>query len=251
MIKGFERLILVPFLYYAGISGRKKVLEIFDRMKKMRTMHRITLISSDGMKLVGTYRHTNQDRLAILLHMMPATKESWDAIAEKLLEHGYASLAFDQRGHGESTMDGTLDYKTFTPEQQQQKRLDLEAVLTWAHEQGFDDACIILIGASIGANLAIRALAEHHDLPLAIALSPGLDYRGVKTDDAIQSLAPNQKVVLVASDDDDRPSWDSVHELHRLNPSTVLIERHGLGHGTNMTDKDPSLIDEIFTYLPT
>lgn len=209
----------------------------------------IHLLTQDEIKLVGTYRHTNQEKIAILLHMMPATKESWDAIAQKLLEHGYASLAFDQRGHGGSTMGGTLDYKTFTPEQQQAKRLDLEAVFAWAREQGFDEAHTIFIGASIGANLAIRALAEHHEIPLAIALSPGLDYRGVKTDDAIQSLAPSQKVVLVASDDDDRPSWDSVHELHHLNPSTILIERHGLGHGTNMTDRDPSLVEELFTYL--
>ena len=212
---------------------------------------KIIFKTQDDIDLIGTYRHTDQPKIAILLHMMPATKESWDAIAQMLLEHGYASLAFDQRGHGESTMGGALDYKTFTPEQQQQKRLDLEAALAWAHAQGFNDAHIILIGASIGANLAIRVLAQHHDLPLAIALSPGLDYRGVKTDDAIQSISPNQKVVLVASDDDDRPSWDSVHELHRLNPSTVLIERHGLGHGTNMTDMDPTLIDEIITHLPT
>jgi len=111
---------------------------------------RVTLTTSDGIEIVGVYRHTDQDRLAILLHMMPATKESWDAIAEKLLERGYASFAFDQRGHGESTMGGTLDYKTFTPAQQQAKRLDLEAALDWAHARGFDDASIVLIGASIG-----------------------------------------------------------------------------------------------------
>ncbi len=210
---------------------------------------RVTLRTSDGIELVGTYRNTGQNKIAILLHMMPATKESWDSIAQMLLQRGYASLAIDLRGHGESTMGGTLDYKTFTPEQQQAKRLDLEAAVAWTRTQGFDEACTVLIGASIGANLSIRALAEHPNLSLAIALSPGLDYRGVKTDDVITSIKPNQKVVLVASDDDDRPSWDSVHELHRLNPSAVLIERHGLGHGTNMTDADPSLVKELFSHL--
>ena len=208
----------------------------------------VTLTTQDNIELAGTYRHDGQDKIAILLHMMPATKESWEAIAQELLEHDYASLAIDMRGHGESTMGGTLDYKTFTPEQQQQKRLDLDAALAWARAQGFDDAHTILIGASIGANLAIRALAEHSSLPLAIALSPGLNYRGVTTDDAITHIRPNQKVVLAASDDDDRQSWDSVHELHRLNPSTVLIERHGLGHGTNMTDRDPSLVSELVAH---
>lgn len=209
----------------------------------------ITLTTSDGIQLVGTYRYFSQSRLAILLHMMPATKESWNGISKALLERGYASLAIDLRGHGESTMGGTLDYKNFNEEQQQAKRLDLEAALDWAHAQGFDDAHIVLIGASIGANLAIRALAEHASLPLAIALSPGLNYRGVRTDDAITQIRPNQKIVLVASDDDDRPSWDSVYELHRLNPSTVLIQRHGLGHGTNMTDHDLTLIQDLLAFL--
>lgn len=209
----------------------------------------ITLNTSDGIELAAVFRWGGRDKIAILMHMMPATKESWEPIVAALFERGYASLAFDQRGHGQSTMGGTLDYKNFDEGQQQAKRLDLEATLDWAHEQGFDNAHTILIGASIGANLAIRALAQHPDLPLAIALSPGLNYRGVRTDDAIMQIRPNQKVVLVASDDDDRPSWESVHELHRLNPSTVLIKRHGLGHGTNMTDNDPTLIRDLFAHL--
>lgn len=209
----------------------------------------IQLITQDEVELAGVYRGSGQKKIAILLHMMPATKESWDSIAQTLLERGWASLAIDMRGHGESTMGGALDYKQFNEQQQQAKRLDLEAALDWAHAQGFVDTHIVLIGASIGGNLAIRALAEHPDLPLAIVLSPGLNYRGVTTDDAIVLTRPNQKVVLVASDDDDRPSWDSVHELHRLNPSTVLIERQGLGHGTNMTDRDPSLVQELMSIL--
>lgn len=208
----------------------------------------IHFTTADGIELAGTYEHDSQDKIAILLHMMPATKESWDAIAQALLARGYATFAFDQRGHGESTMGGTLDYRQFDEAQQQAKRLDLEAALAWARAQGFDDAHIILVGASIGANLAIRALAEHPALPLVIALSPGFNYRGVTTNDAITAIRPNQKVILVASDDDDRPSWDSIHELHRLNPATVLIERHGLGHGTDMTDRDPSLVGEILSH---
>lgn len=212
----------------------------------------VTITTSDGIELSAVYQGDGQDTLAILMHMMPATKESWAWITSVLLEQGVASLAFDQRGHGESTMGGTLDYKQFGETQQQAKRLDLEAALAWAHKQGFDEDHIILIGASIGANLAIRALAEHPGLPLAVALSPGLNYRGVTTNDAIVQIRPNQKVVLVASDDDDRPSWDSVHELHRLNPSsTVLIERSGLGHGTHMTDMDSSLVNEFIQFFYT
>jgi len=208
----------------------------------------ITLTTSDNIQLSAVYEYDVQDKIAVLMHMMPATKESWEALSKVLHEHGYATLAFDERGHGESTMNGTLNYKLFTDAEQQTKRYDVEAALAFAREQGFDEAHTILMGASIGANLTIRALAEHNQIPLGVVLSPGIDYHGVTTDDVVTKLGPTQKLLLVASDDD-VGSWKSIHELHRLNPATILIERSGLGHGTNMTDKDLSLVEEITKYL--
>lgn len=211
---------------------------------------RVVLKTSDGVEIIGTYRNTGQEKIVILLHMMPATKESWDGFAARLLEAGYASLAIDERGHGESTMGGTLDYKKFTDEQQQAKRLDLEAAIAFAKEKGFTEDKIVVIGASIGANLAIQALAEHPTIPVAIALSPGLDYHGVKTEQPIFQLNDHQLVVLVASDDDPE-SFESIQKLHEHNPTqTDLIERSGIGHGTRMIDKDPFLVDDLLTKLP-
>lgn len=209
----------------------------------------ITLITSDGVELAGLYRNTGQRKIAILLHMMPATKESWNGFAERLEKDGYASLAIDQRGHGESTMGGTLNYKQFSDEQQQAKRLDVEAAIAYARAQGFDEARMVVMGASIGANLAIRALVDHPGIPVAVALSPGLDYHGVLTEPLITQLHEGQRAVLAASDDDPY-SFKSVRTLHAVNPSqTVLIERFGLGHGTTMTDKDASLVDDILQNL--
>lgn len=210
---------------------------------------RVVLKTSDGVEIVGSYRHTGQQKIAILLHMMPATKESWDSFATRLLEVDYASLAIDERGHGESTMGGTLNYKKFTDAEQQAKRLDLEAAIAFAKENGFGENQIVLIGASIGANLAIQAMPEHPSIPVAVALSPGLDYHGVKTEPPIFQLNDHQLVVLVASDDDPE-SFESIQKLHTHNPTqTDLIERSDIGHGTRMTDKDPSLVDEILTKL--
>lgn len=211
---------------------------------------RVVLTTTDGVEVVGIYRNTGQQKIAILLHMMPATKESWNGFAARLLDTGYASLAIDERGHGESTMRGTLDYKKFTDEQQQAKRLDMEAAIAFAKEKGFGENQIVLIGASIGANLAIQALVEHPSIPVAIALSPGLDYHGVKTEFPIFKLDEHQLVVLVASNDDSE-SFESVRKLHEHNPTqTTLIERSGIGHGTHMTDKDSFLMDELLTKLP-
>ena len=117
--------------------------------------------------------------------------------------------------------------------------------------EGATEENTIVGGASIGANLAIGFLVAHPGTKLALALSPGLNYRGVTTDGRIKKLHPGQKVVLVASDDDDRDSAESCRELHRLNPEqTVLIEKKGLGHGTTMFEKDSKLMDELLKFIP-
>lgn len=213
---------------------------------------RISLKTSDGIDIVGNYfASASSKKAAILLHMMPATKESWNAFATELDRVGYASIAIDERGHGESTMNGTLDYKQFSEAEQQSKIHDVEAAFAFLKEKGFEEQNIVLIGASIGANLVIQFLSEHASVPIGIALSPGLNYRGVKTDGFIRQLHDGQKIYLIASDDDDRESAASCRSLHELNPSqTTLFEKHGIGHGTNMFAKDATLIPFIISLLP-
>lgn len=217
----------------------------------MMNSEHVTLKTSDGVEIIGKYHPAVQSqRAAILLHMMPATKESWDAFVVELDHAGYSSIAIDERGHGESTMNDTLDYKQFSEEQQQAKILDVEAAFLYLQQQGFEESNMIVVGASIGANLAIQFASEHPRIPFVIALSPGLNYRGVKTDGFITQLHDGQRVVLVSSDDDDRESAESCKELHRLNPlQTTWIEKNGLGHGTNMFAADSKLMNELITLL--
>ncbi len=221
--------------------------------------------TSDGIEIVGDYYASGPStssgpngKFAILLHMMPATKESWKPFAAKLVAKGYDVLAIDERGHGESTMGGTLDYKKFGEAEQQAKILDVEAAFeflkgnpsTSSGPRGATEKNTVLVGASIGANLTIQFLTMHPGVAVGVALSPGLNYRGVTTDDKITKLHSGQKIVLVASDDDDRDSAASCRELHRLNEvQTVLIEKNGLGHGTTMFERDPKLMDEMINYL--
>ena len=213
---------------------------------------RVSLKTSDGIDIVGNYRADGSSKkAAILLHMMPATKESWNVFEVELDHAGYASIAIDERGHGESTMNGTLDYKQFSEDEQQSKIHDVESAFEFLKAKGFAEKDIILVGASIGANLTIQFLADHASVPIGIALSPGLNYRGVKTDGFIQQFHDGQKIYLVASDDDDRDSAESCRKLHELNLSqTILIEKQGIGHGTNMFAADPGLMQELIDLLP-
>lgn len=213
---------------------------------------KITYTTGDGIKIVGDYYAVEEPKaFALLLHMMPATKESWRAFATELQTRGIVSLAIDERGHGESTMDGALLYENFSEEEQQKKIIDVRDGLAWlANNRGATDANTFVVGGSIGANLAIQILTERAEMRFGVALSPGLDYRGVKTDELIPQLNAGQKVLLVASDDDSHRSFESIKALAEINPKqTEKIEESGIGHATTMFEKKPELIKIVADWI--
>lgn len=218
--------------------------------KGMRTV----IMTEDGVELAGLYRRADAPRGAVLLlHMMPATKESWDAFADAILPLGLSSLAIDLRGHGESVRQGDrlLDYRQFTDGDHRAKALDAEAAAGWLLGKeaiGFDRLAVA--GASIGANLAIRFGAEHPDIPAVLALSPGLDYRGVTTADAFASLPSGQSVFIAASEED-AVSWKSVKILESSGTRASAVFRFlkGAGHGTAMFESDPPFMAEAAEWL--
>src|SRR3989344_5609072 len=93
----------------------------------------IQLKTRDGVLLYGAYVPAKKhDAFAVvLLHMMPAVKESWKEFQNKLSEAGFQSLAIDLRGHGESVQKGgeRLDYRKFSDREHWEKIHDAEAAV--------------------------------------------------------------------------------------------------------------------------
>jgi pimeloyl-ACP methyl ester carboxylesterase len=212
---------------------------------------RVTFKTDDNVTIVGAYYQGDPSRpAALMLHMMPAAKESWSGLAEALSAVGWSVLAIDLRGHGESTWAAgrQLDYTQFTNGEHRAKLKDVEAAMRWLGSRGADPSRTALVGASIGANLSIAYAAAHKQIPAVVALSPGLDYRGVTTADKAAVLAPSQKLFLAASAEDEY-SFATDKELSRKKAGAVLREFEGLGHGTAMLERDPTLIPEIVAWL--
>jgi len=212
-------------------------------------MKKIKLITSDGVKIIGNFSEIeNSTRAILLLHMMPKTKESWDDFVEKLNNFGYTTLSIDLRGHGES-QDGPEGYKNFIDQEHQASYLDVEISIEFLEELGIENKNISIMGASIGANLALDALAQYSDIKKAILLSPGLNYKGLLSNKAIADLADNQKILLIASEDD-KYSYESIIKLKEIKENnTDLIKLTNAGHGTDMFLKHPELMDEIIKWL--
>ncbi|OIO32461.1 MAG: hypothetical protein COZ49_03340 [Candidatus Yonathbacteria bacterium CG_4_10_14_3_um_filter_47_65] len=208
-------------------------------------------------KIVGNYLPGTNDRAVILLHMMPATKESWNEFASKLNEAGYHVLAIDLWGHGESNeykIDDVgqvqyVDYRNFTDEQHQKSIADVEGARQFLVGKGISPENIIIGGASIGANLALQYLSMYPEAPAAFLLSPGLDYRGIKTDAFMPLIGDNQKVLLVAAEDD-AYSFTTVGTLKIIGDVAKTVETYNKGgHATDLFNSHPELMDDIIMWL--
>lgn len=219
---------------------------------------RVTLKTQDGITLVGDYYAPagSSAKGLLLLHMMPAVRQSWQAFAEILETAGWQVLAIDLRGHGESA-GGPDGYKQFSDAEHQASRLDVEAGAEFLKSTlrlgSGQEGTLSLGGASIGANLALQFLAGHPEAKAAFLLSPGLNYRGVVTESAAKSLAPGQAVYYAASADD-AASADAVGSLFAIAPAGVKKDAKifkTAGHGTTIFKHEPTFMNEIAAWLDT
>jgi len=213
----------------------------------------VKLLTEDGIEIAGLYWPADgaTKRLALLLHMMPATKESWSDFTPLLTARGFAALAIDLRGHGQSVKpdDPTFDYRLFEDRDHMAKRLDAEAAARWLLDRtGLPESQLAVVGASIGANLAIQFLAEHPEVPAAVALSPGWDYHGVTTPDKVETMSPSQSLMVAASQEDER-SFRTDRDLKALRPDIAVKEFQDLGHGTTIFINQPAFMEEVADWL--
>lgn len=221
---------------------------------------KVWLTTRNSTRLVAEYYEASPPAggplgFIIYVHMMPATKESWRPLASFLAERGFAGIAIDLRGHGESE-GGPRGYTKFSDAEHQNGISDLEDAADFLRSHGAAYPQIACIGASIGANLCFRFLARHRECKKAVVLSAGLNYRGLDALQLIAQLHDGQKVFFVASQDDIQAKMGTNAEeakaIAQSLPKGVLhrarIYDSG-GHGTNILSSHPELPKEILGFL--
>jgi len=114
----------------------------------MEPAENITIKARDGVAIAGTYwpGRTPNAPAVLLLHGLGASRNQTSANAEWLASLGYAALAIDLRGHGESTI---TEHSYGLDE-----GLDARAAFDWlkAKQQG---AKVGVIGISLGGAAAL------------------------------------------------------------------------------------------------
>lgn len=134
----------------------------------------MTFESSDGVRLSGIYRSVEGSPKAgvVLAHGILVEKDYGDfypALAKALARHGFESLRFDFRGHGES--EGRLEEMTIAGEVE-----DLATAVRFL--RGRRALHIGIVGTSFGAGIAVIYAAQAPRTPFALVLlSSILDFR--------------------------------------------------------------------------
>jgi pimeloyl-ACP methyl ester carboxylesterase len=188
---------------------------------------KVVFPTEDGVSIAGTYyfplirenagsvQNETSSVLpaAILLHMLGKDRNSWGGFPETLAQKGFAVLAIDLRGHGESVVQNgkPISYQSFSSEDFNKMPLDVKAAKRLLSESGSSNSTIkngptvdpnriAIVGASIGANVAVNYAASDSTVSGVVLLSPGLDYRGVRTSEAVK-LVKSPILIIAAKGD--------------------------------------------------
>lgn len=204
----------------------------------------VKIAASDGLQIVGLFYPSilsgSQAPAALLLHQYGSNKHELQDFIPSLINEGYSVLAVDMRGFGDT--GGKEDWKL--------AETDVATFLTWLRDQpSIDGKRIAIIGASIGADLALRGCAKDKQCHVAVALSP--EDLGATTEETVKKVDTNKSVLLAAGLFDTESS-KAVSKLSAMAWGNVSVRLYnGSAHGVNLLYAIEDLWSTIIQWLRT
>lgn len=202
----------------------------------------VEISAEDGLRLVGEYYAAGAGRPAVLLlHQLYTTRRSWKPLIVPLLDAGFSVLAVDLRGYGAT--QGRIDWQKAVG--------DVSVWADWLHSAAETDY-VAVIGSSMGSNLALVGCANDLRCRTAIAISPGLNYYGVRTGSALAEGLRERSALLIYSARD-RYSAVGVPRMAELATGEIHVQRYeGNVHGMDLFQtQGKDLIPRIIDWLRT
>ncbi len=195
----------------------------------------------DGLVIAGTYygAPSRPAPTVLLLHMEGSTKEVWRLFAAQLQIAGYNVLTIDLRGYGDT--GGTVDWGKAIQ--------DIPSVLDRVRTfPGVDAGRISVVGAGMGANVALAACATYSGCSNLALISPTLNTQGLQTGDAMTQYG--RRPVLIVASKSDKPSNADSGTLDKLAQGDHKLQLYdGPGYGTVLLSTHTDLSGLIIQWL--
>jgi dienelactone hydrolase len=196
---------------------------------------RVTFRAEDGATLSAAYYEPSRRPAPgiVLLHMLRRSHTDWDAAASELSDAGFAVVAVDYRGGDE--IGGYA--------------LDVRAAKAFLRERPeVIGTTLGIAGASIGANLAILDAADDPGVRAIALLSPGLDYKGLRTEAAMKKFGA--RPALLAGSTKDPYTARSIRHLTTIGPGLREVRlSDSVAHGTVLLSREPELIGTLVDWF--
>jgi pimeloyl-ACP methyl ester carboxylesterase len=199
----------------------------------------ITIEATDGLTLEGEFfrAEPSDGRVVFLLHELYTTRASWYPYIEAIRAAGFHVLAVDVRGFGRTR--GRINW--------QRAQEDTQKWLDWLYlEAGIRGDAVFLVGSSMGSSLALVGCAEAPACSGSVAISPGRNYFGVSTDDAIVSGKP---MLLVYADRDLYPRRAVPYMQEQEGFNGEVITYSGRAHGMLLLANEEDLLPQIIGWM--
>jgi len=208
--------------------------------------------TADGLRLFGTVYPvvSEQPPGLILVHMLGSDRSRWESFARKAQRAGFMCLAYDMRGHGDSSVqDGqSKPFARFSDSDWAAATGDIEAAKKALLSRGADPANLAIVGASLGANLALVYAQGDRDIQTVIMLSPGLDYKSIRTEPVMKKY-PGRPVLLMASEEDTYSARSCAVLKEAAQGYSELRGYAGSAHGTDLLVTEQGATEQILMWL--
>ena len=212
----------------------------------------VALETFDGVKLAADFYPPIPSKdpapMVILLHMYRSDKSAWAPLVEPLHDAGFAVLALDLRGHGDSVTPALRQrVADRDPELFDAMYNDVRAAYDWlAERDDVDRSRFALAGASVGCSVALRYASHDRSVDAIACLSPGTNYLGLDSKRDI-SLIKGRNIWLCAARDPSEAK--ATRELAPLAEGVSTRIVPGSAHGTHMFGKIEGLERELARFL--
>jgi len=196
---------------------------------------RVTFRAEDGATLNAAYYEPSRRPAPgiVLLHMLRRSHTDWDAAASQLADAGFAVVALDYRGGDELGAYA----------------IDVRAAKAFLRERPeVNPGSIGIAGASVGANLAVLDAADDPGVLSIALLSPGIDYKGLRTEAALKKYGA--RPALLAGSTKDPYAARTIRALTTIGPGLREVRlTDAVAHGTVLLTRDPDLIPALVDWF--
>ncbi len=249
-----------------------------------------TFETADHIKVKAQiYNAGSEDKkpVALLLPMVGKKRTSFDSMIEPLVKQGFAVVALDFRGQGASRRtiaNKKFKSREFNDDEWNKLPGDVEQIIDdLQYVKGLDCKRIYIVGAALGANTAVvvgstigsstTATIGQPELAVKglVLLSPGLNIKGMRPDEAMMSFA---RPVYILVGEDDGYALDSSRRLAEMSRGHATLEvlpgyssqevdkiaehdkvhhpskdQRKKSHGSNLLTLHPELADKIAVWM--